>query len=249
MNFEPENIESIEFLVKCKDGSSVHIDVPHPEKVQVDMDAEQRDVTVEPWPGWEFLLNENIPIPGSSPFPRRAAYIATSLVFTLKWNPRFLGDIRPEHDKLFIMKQIPATPEQVRPSKVEWGVMGAEWASSRGECTRRKVGAIVLDTDGRTVGTGYNGAPAGRRSCLDGACPRASSGVEPGSSYDTGPGSCIAIHAEANALIDAGRLARGGELFISTEPCDGCLRLAQGAGIAWVHYRKKNGTVDSSPIR
>lgn len=119
----------------------------------------------------------------------------------------------------------------------QWALRMAQTASIRGECTRRQVGAIVLDDLRRVVGVGYNGAPAGERSCLDGACPRATSGVEPGSSYDTGPGSCIAIHAEANALLDAGRLARGGWIFVSTEPCDGCLRLARGArivGVSWI---------------
>lgn len=147
-----------------------------------------------------------------------------------------------------IRQHIQAPPEG-RPSVEEWGVRMAEAASVRAECTRRLVGAIVLDSGGRIVGAGYNGAPAGKPSCLDGACPRASSDVAPGSSYDTGPGSCIAIHAEANALLDAGRLARGGQLMVSSAICDGCLRLAQGARIAWVHCRKNNGEIDSIPIR
>lgn len=148
-----------------------------------------------------------------------------------------------------MIRQHIQSPPAGRPSVEEWGVRMAEAASSRAECTRRLVGAIVLDSDGRIVGAGYNGAPAGKPSCLDGACPRAFSGVAPGSSYDTGPGSCIAIHAEANALLDAGRLARGGQLFVSTSICDGCLRLAKGSRIVWVHCRKPNGEIDSIPIR
>lgn len=56
-------------------------------------------------------------------------------------------------------------------------------------------------------------------------CPDA---VEPGSSYDTGPGTCIATHAEGNAKADAMR--RGGgdlegcQLVVSCEPCEGCVR-------------------------
>jgi dCMP deaminase len=147
-----------------------------------------------------------------------------------------------------IRQYIKAAPEG-RPAVERWGVGMAEAASTRAECTRRKVGAIVLDSDGRIVGAGYNGAPAGKPSCLDGACPRAFSEVAPGSSYDTGPGSCIAIHAEANALLDAGRLARGGQLMVSSAICDGCLRLAKGARVAWVHCAKPNGEIDSIPIR
>lgn len=132
-----------------------------------------------------------------------------------------------------------------RPDIQAWGIAMARTASIRGECTRRKVGAIVLDDLKRVVGVGYNGAPAGERSCLDGACPRAFSDVPPGSSYDTGPGSCIAIHAEANALLDAGRLARGGWLLASEKPCDGCLRLARGSRIAKVSWYHSDGAVAS----
>lgn len=123
-----------------------------------------------------------------------------------------------------------------RPSIMQWALEGTMWAATRGECVRRKVGAIILDNDNRVVGVGYNGAPAGEPSCLTGACPRATSDVEPGSSYDTGPGACIAIHAEANALLDAGRAARGARLFVSNPPCDGCIKLARGARIHRVYW-------------
>lgn len=148
-----------------------------------------------------------------------------------------------------MIRHVMKSPPEGRPSVERWGVGMAEAASTRAECTRRKVGAIVLDRDGRIVGAGYNGAPAGKPSCLDGACPRAFSDVAPGSSYDTGAGSCIAIHAEANALLDAGRLSRGGQLMVSSAICDGCLRLAKGARVAWVHCAKPNGEIDSIPIR
>jgi dCMP deaminase len=137
------------------------------------------------------------------------------------------------------------TKQHKRPDVVQWALAGAVWASSRGECVRRRVGAVLLDDLNRVVGVGYNGAPAGEPSCLDGVCPRATSGVAPGSSYDTGPGSCIAIHAEANALLDAGRAARDTRLFVSTEPCDGCLRLARGARVRAVWWEGDAGEVIS----
>lgn len=60
--------------------------------------------------------------------------------------------------------------------------------------------------------------------------------VLPGSSYDTGPGACIALHAEQNAIIRAGLEARGATLYITHPPCDGCARLIEGAGIVKVIY-------------
>lgn len=105
----------------------------------------------------------------------------------------------------------------------------------RADCSRRRVGAVVV-RDRRIVSTGYNGAPAGRIGCLSGGCPRASSDVSPGSSYDTGAGSCVAVHAEANALLYGGRdrMVRG-TLYTTDEPCDGCWRLIRAAGLRTVH--------------
>lgn len=41
-----------------------------------------------------------------------------------------------------------------------------------GDCTRRKVGALIVGPDKRFWGLGYNGARPGGKSCLEGDCPR-----------------------------------------------------------------------------
>lgn len=126
--------------------------------------------------------------------------------------------------------------------------------TGRADCTRRKVGAVIVEESGhRIIGAGYNGGPSGGKSCLKGECPRGrhfrygASGswrkrgdpleqcfcgkpwpcdeaVEPGSSYDTGPGACVAVHAEMNALLDVWDKARlaGAAMYVTDEPCDGC---------------------------
>lgn len=107
----------------------------------------------------------------------------------------------------------------------------AKAVATRGECTRRQVGAVIVK-DHRIVSTGYNGAPAGAPSCLEGACPRAASGAEPGSSYDTGPGACISVHAEFNSIIYADyERCQGATIYVTDEPCGGCARVIAGAGI------------------
>lgn len=55
--------------------------------------------------------------------------------------------------------------------------------------------------------------------------------VKPDSSYDTGPGKCLALHAELNACIRAGDRARGALLYCTDKPCDGCVKAMQAAGI------------------
>lgn len=141
----------------------------------------------------------------------------------------------------------------------------AEAVSVRGDCTRRKVGAVIADRDHRLVGAGYNGTAPGVRGCLDGGCPRgqhyrAFAGhsdehgvidycgcgrphpcpdyVLAGSPYDeTGLGRCMALHAELNACIDSGRrAASGGTIYISCEPCFGCIKVIQAAGIRQAVY-------------
>jgi dCMP deaminase len=125
--------------------------------------------------------------------------------------------------------------EFTRPDWDEYFLAIAKVVAKRADCSRRQVGAVIVQNN-RIVATGYNGAAAGQPGCgTDGACPRAKSDVAPGSSYDTGPGSCIAIHAEANALLYADRgKCEGSTIYCTEEPCGGCLRLISGAGIGRV---------------
>lgn len=126
-------------------------------------------------------------------------------------------------------------PDEDRPTWDWWGIELARAVALRADCSRRKVGAVIMRPDHSIVSTGYNGAPAGEPGCLSGACPRARSTVAPGSSYDTGAGTCIAIHAEQNALLRATwDEMDGSTIYITEEPCAGCLRMIAGSPIARV---------------
>lgn len=100
----------------------------------------------------------------------------------------------------------------------------AEAVSARGDCRRRRVGAVLVRGDRTIAATGFNGSEPGGPSCLRGECPRASSGVEPGSSYDTGVGACVAIHAESNACAYAREDTTGYTMYVTCAPCAGCVR-------------------------
>ncbi|ATW62492.1 dCMP deaminase [Streptomyces phage WRightOn] len=109
--------------------------------------------------------------------------------------------------------------------------------SDEAKCTRRQVGAVLVK-DGHTIATGYNGAPPGRKNCTDGGCPRGQlsySDVPAGADYNAFP--CVAIHAEANALLRASDRARGATLYVTDEPCQQCRNLILGAGVREVVYR------------
>lgn len=102
-------------------------------------------------------------------------------------------------------------------------------------CSRRQYCAVVLGTDGRVVGLGYNGAPPRMTHCVDGGCPRGVSAVVHGSSYDSPEGFCVAQHAEAGALLysDVGRRV-GGTLVVNGPPCFECARLIASSGVGRV---------------
>jgi dCMP deaminase len=131
-----------------------------------------------------------------------------------------------------------------RPSWDEYGLAGAKWASMRGDCTRRKVGALILGPDHRTLGAGYNGHEPGGKSCLKGECLRGRhywdgqwsgpskvcacgnlwpcpDAAAPGTGY--AESGCDAYHAERNAKkgIPDERL-RGATMYISEAPCNDC---------------------------
>jgi dCMP deaminase len=130
-------------------------------------------------------------------------------------------------------------PSPTRPTWDEWLLAGAEWAAQRADCSRRKVGALIV-LDHRIVSTGFNGALPGERGCLAGGCPRAFSDVPPGSQYEHGEGACISIHAELNAILDAakrGVSVAGAVMYVTCEPCTTCARLVKQAGIVDVVWR------------
>jgi dCMP deaminase len=103
----------------------------------------------------------------------------------------------------------------------------ARTTSTRATCSRRKHGAVVVQ-DRRIVSTGYNGGPSGMAHCIDGGCPRAWSDAPQGHAYE----SCIAIHAEANALLFSGPDERAGAtLYCTGAPCFGCAKLIANSGV------------------
>jgi len=116
----------------------------------------------------------------------------------------------------------------------------AETVLIRSTCRRRRYGAIIVLND-EIIATGYNGAPRGRKNCLDRrVCMRDELGIPSGERYEL----CRSVHAEANAIISAarrdmigstlylsGRDTKTDELLDDTIPCSMCRRLIINAGI------------------
>ncbi len=127
-----------------------------------------------------------------------------------------------------------------RPSWDEYGLEVARTAALRADCTRRKVGAALMLPDHSIVVSGYNGGPSKGPSCLAGECPRGRLTHEQlaaDSPYDTGGGTCVALHAEWNVLLRATwEQMKGATLYITEEPCHICQTIIAGTPISRVVY-------------
>lgn len=121
----------------------------------------------------------------------------------------------------------------VRPSWGETWLKVCGVMAERATCTRRKVGAVIVKDD-RLISSGYNGSPPSQPHCIDGACPRGRLTGDLPEDYEKYP--CVAVHAEANALLRAGREAEGAALYCTDKPCLQCQNLIMGAGIKVVHW-------------
>ena len=125
-----------------------------------------------------------------------------------------------------------------RPSWDDYFMKIAEDASTRSNCLRRKVGALIVKQR-NIISAGYNGTPIGVKNCFEGGCPRCLSDVPPGEGYDT----CICVHAEANAILLAarhGNATEGGVMYTTIRPCLSCLKEAVQAGIQEIVYGQED---------
>lgn len=126
-----------------------------------------------------------------------------------------------------------------RISKDDYYLQIASAVSLRSTCIRRQYGAVIVKDD-RIISTGYNGSARGEANCCDiGECWRDAHGIPHGERYEK----CAAVHAEDNAISQAGREAIGATLYLAgfekgnaiiAEPCLMCARKIKNAGIVRV---------------
>ncbi|MDQ3646092.1 MAG: dCMP deaminase family protein [Actinomycetota bacterium] len=106
----------------------------------------------------------------------------------------------------------------------------ARETATRSNCTRRQHGAVIVKNR-RIRSTGYNGPPSGHPHCDEGACPRAGAETPSGWGHDN----CIAIHAEANAILYSSPEEReGATIYITGVPCFTCAKFIANSGITEV---------------
>ncbi|KAI0332019.1 hypothetical protein GY45DRAFT_1321569 [Cubamyces sp. BRFM 1775] len=128
--------------------------------------------------------------------------------------------------------------ERLRPGWDTYFMQLASLASQRSNCMKRRVGAILV-RNARVVSTGYNGTPRGLRNCNEGGCTRCNTASET-------PDECLCLHAEENALLEAGRVGDGAILYCNTCPCLKCTIKIIQTGIREVVYNLSYKVDDAS---
>ena len=126
---------------------------------------------------------------------------------------------------------------------IEWNEYFLEIAQTvakRSNCIRAQVGAVIVGPDKKIKATGYNGVPSKVVSCLElGECYRIKNNIPSGTRYET----CRSIHAEQNAIIQAGQdRCQKGTMYIwgHNMICILCKRFIVQSGIETVYLRKDN---------
>jgi len=97
---------------------------------------------------------------------------------------------------------------------------------------KRRVGAILV-RNRRILSTGYNGTPRNLTNCNEGGCARCNGG-----SNSVSGDECLCLHAEENALLEAGRERVGSDavLYCNTCPCLRCSIKIVQTGVREVVY-------------
>lgn len=124
----------------------------------------------------------------------------------------------------------------------------AKLAAARSTGVRLKVGAVVADSMGNLIATGYNGSIRGGDNCLEYkvyAPQRVHVGIE--SEYNSFDGvgwyklvtKDSTIHAEQNLIAHAARRGisiNGSTVFVTHSPCWKCVPLMIQSGVSEVVY-------------
>lgn len=122
-----------------------------------------------------------------------------------------------------------------RPGWDQYFMNIANVVATRSTCLRRQVGSIIV-MDKRILASGYNGAPAGLKHCLEIGCLREKQGVPSGQRHEL----CRGLHAEQNAIIQAavhGIAIKGAVYYVTHQPCVLCAKILINAGIEKIVFQ------------
>jgi dCMP deaminase len=116
-----------------------------------------------------------------------------------------------------------------RPNIDEYFLKIASVVAERSTCRRHHIGAVAVKNK-HILATGYNGAPAGLKDCLELGCLRDELKIPSGERHEI----CRGIHAEQNVIIQAtlhGVSLEGSTIYCTHTPCVLCAKMLVNAKI------------------
>ncbi len=117
----------------------------------------------------------------------------------------------------------------IRPDIDEYFLKIASVVAERSTCRRHHVGAVAVRNK-HILSTGYNGAAAGLKDCLELGCLRDEMKIPSGTRHEI----CRGIHAEQNAIIQAslhGVSLESATVYVTHTPCILCAKMLVNAKI------------------
>jgi dCMP deaminase len=112
---------------------------------------------------------------------------------------------------------------QVRPTIDQYWAKHLRLVAERATCVRRKTGAIITDSRGAILSSGYNGIGSGVIHCGLTGSPCDGTGRIPGDSGNEKT-NCWATHAEVNAVLQCHRIDLAMTLYTTNFPCFNCAK-------------------------
>ena len=223
------NPSEIEVLRKRKDFMLISIDAPASvrfERMQSRAKAEDAALkTIE-----DFKSNEEREM-SKDPTQQQLHKVIKMADVTIN-NDKEVEELQSKIDKVLTTwtpkLQLP------RPNWDQYFMNIAREVSSRSNCIKRKVAAIVVK-DKRIISTGYNGTPRGTKNCNEGGCARCNSYTTGGTKLDE----CTCSHGEENAIVQAsyhGVSLKDAILYTTFSPCLTCSKMIINSGITEVVY-------------
>jgi dCMP deaminase len=118
----------------------------------------------------------------------------------------------------------------------------AYMASTRSQCPRRRVGAVLVQGK-KLLGTAYNGAPMGVPDCSEAGCMLVAEyevKVVDGKEEVVKKERCIrTIHAEQNLLLFTDlRDREGAVVYVTDQPCWTCANMLANSGVKEIVYHR-----------
>jgi len=116
-----------------------------------------------------------------------------------------------------------------RPDVDQYFLKIASVVAERSTCRRHHVGAVAVKNK-HILATGYNGAAAGLKDCLELGCLRDEKNIPSGERHEI----CRGIHAEQNVIVQAslhGVSLEGSTIYCTHTPCVLCAKMLVNAKI------------------